>query len=200
MLTHPRASHPPSDPPHVPPPLLHSQTPLQPVPQEAPESSDSEDEEALDLEPEIDEQSDDEDDRQAQVFLCAPPNQVTVSQLPPPTVRGLTATAAPQPPAPTILDATTTTVPQPLAPTGQGHSGFAVSITLSTWRIRLIIDNRSLAPSSLSFKTTMIATAHREHPSSSLFPLLHANIGRFHWPTLVHTPVPSSLTLADGKK
>ena len=132
-----RAGHPPLDPPHMSPPLLHSQlprsqtpppllhsqtlppphsqTPLQSVLQDDQEPSVSE--EALDLEPEIDEQSDNEDDHWAHAFLHALPNQVTVaavSQPPPPTVQGLTATAA----------------PQPLAPAGWGHLSFAVSYIL----------------------------------------------------------------------
>lgn len=63
------------------PPRPSSQTPPQSLLQSIPEPSDLEDEEdASGLE--IDEQSDDEDDRQAHALLSASPNQVTVSQSP----------------------------------------------------------------------------------------------------------------------
>jgi len=117
----PRDSRSPSHPSNAPSPLQYSQslqysqTPQQSAPLNPPETGDSEDEEEVPgLEPEIDEQSDDEDDRQAHAFLSATPNQVpvvAVSQSPP-TVRGVTATA-PQPP-----------------PTGQDHFGFAVSMAI----------------------------------------------------------------------
>ena len=135
----PRSRTPPLLHSQTPPPLLHSQTlppphsqtPLQSVLQDDQEPSVSE--EAPDLEPEIDEQSDDEDDRRAHAFLHASPNQVTVaavSRPPPPAVRGLTAAAAPQLPAHTVQGAATAAAPQLLAPAGWGHLGFTVSYIL----------------------------------------------------------------------
>ena len=140
-LAQPRPSHAHSQtPPHSQTPLrsqtpphsqtsLHSRTPLhsqipphsQTLRSSTPDVTGSHDSEADDeevegenMEPEIDEQSDDEDDRQAHAFLRASPNQtmVTVSQ----------------PPVPHVQRATVTTTPRPLPPTGQGHLGFAVSI------------------------------------------------------------------------
>jgi hypothetical protein len=71
------------------------QTPPQPPLSDIPEASDSENDEGVEGEgsdPEIDEQSDDEDDRQAHAFLRASQNQVTAacaSQQPATSVPGI---------------------------------------------------------------------------------------------------------------
>jgi len=123
----PRMSHPP---PHTSPvssPTLPPQVPHQPAPFSAPDPSDSEDEEeAPDLEPEVDEQSNDEDDRQAHMFLQSSSDQtmVTIPQTPPSATSVVVAAAA-----------------SPPLPTGQGHLGFAVSVIQPIGNL-LSVDNR----------------------------------------------------------
>jgi len=114
------SGHPPLHPLYRSPQLRHSQTPPQQlVPLNSLELNNEEDDEETSYsEPEIDEQSDDEDERQAHALLHAAPGQVTVpvSQPQLPAVHGIDVTA----------------IPQLLPPTNQGHPGFAVStISLS---------------------------------------------------------------------
>jgi hypothetical protein len=122
LPSYPEPGYPPSHPPHVPTSPLPFQSSLQSVFHNVQELSDFEGRATLGLEPDIDEQSDNEDDCQAHAFLRAPPSQVTmvaVSQLLPPIVQGVVATTPFQPSPPTSLD----------------HFGFAVSTVLSTRRI-----------------------------------------------------------------
>ena len=91
----------PPHPPDVSPPHPHFQVPRRSLFLDTVEPSDSEaDEEAggEDLEPEIDERSDDEDDRRAHAFLHASSNHVTMATLSQPavsSVQGVTTTTSP---------------------------------------------------------------------------------------------------------
>lgn len=85
---------------------------------ESTDSDANEEAEAEDLEPDIDEQSDGKDNRQAHEFLHTSPNQVA-------------AVTTSQPLLPTIQSVTIPAPPQPLPIAGQDHLGFTVSMILS---------------------------------------------------------------------